>query len=241
MSNTNLKVLTNTGLNRLVTLINEKFAPLASPTLTGVPTAPTPTTGDDSTKIATTAFVQNALSSSDAVVEEYTAAEVDTIWEDYYHPFVTVTITQSDHQTIHVLINNETDHTETFSVRTGAQYNITVTPDTGYVAGIVANPTGTLSEAMTVSATAATVATFTLTLAATENQTITLTYIEPDEEAVTVTSTNEAQEITVNYGTTWTASIEGDTGYAAGTLSPDSSGTITDDITITATAASALE
>ena len=36
-------------------------APLASPALTGTPTAPTPTSGDDSTKIATTAFVQTAL------------------------------------------------------------------------------------------------------------------------------------------------------------------------------------
>lgn len=36
-------------------------APLASPALTGAPTAPTQTTGDDSTKIATTAFVEDAL------------------------------------------------------------------------------------------------------------------------------------------------------------------------------------
>lgn len=36
-------------------------APLASPTFTGAPTAPTPTLGDNSTKIATTAFVQAAL------------------------------------------------------------------------------------------------------------------------------------------------------------------------------------
>lgn len=36
-------------------------APLASPAFTGTPTAPTPTTGDDSTKIATTAFVQGSL------------------------------------------------------------------------------------------------------------------------------------------------------------------------------------
>ena len=34
-------------------------APLASPALTGTPTAPTPTAGDSSTKIATTAFVIN--------------------------------------------------------------------------------------------------------------------------------------------------------------------------------------
>ena len=39
-------------------------APLASPALTGTPTAPTPTAGDNTTKLATTAFVQNAVSSS---------------------------------------------------------------------------------------------------------------------------------------------------------------------------------
>lgn len=38
------------------------FAPLASPALTGTPTAPTPAAGDSSTKIATTAFVQGAIS-----------------------------------------------------------------------------------------------------------------------------------------------------------------------------------
>lgn len=36
-------------------------APLASPALTGNPTAPTPTVGDNDTSIATTAFVQSAL------------------------------------------------------------------------------------------------------------------------------------------------------------------------------------
>jgi hypothetical protein len=38
-------------------------APLASPALTGTPTAPTPTAGDNSTNIATTAFITTALSS----------------------------------------------------------------------------------------------------------------------------------------------------------------------------------
>ena len=44
-------------------LINEisSRAPLASPTFTGTPTAPTPSTGDSSTNIATTAFVKSSL------------------------------------------------------------------------------------------------------------------------------------------------------------------------------------
>lgn len=38
------------------------YAPLASPIFTGSPTAPTPTNGDSSTQIATSAFVQSAVS-----------------------------------------------------------------------------------------------------------------------------------------------------------------------------------
>lgn len=40
------------------------LAPLNSPVFTGSPTAPTPTSGDSSTNIATTQFVQNAVSSA---------------------------------------------------------------------------------------------------------------------------------------------------------------------------------
>lgn len=39
----------------------EKKADLNSPHFTGEPTAPTPATGDDSTRIATTEFVKDAI------------------------------------------------------------------------------------------------------------------------------------------------------------------------------------
>lgn len=52
-----------TDVTGLQTALDTK-APLASPALTGTPTAPTPTAGDNTTKLATTAFVQNAVSSS---------------------------------------------------------------------------------------------------------------------------------------------------------------------------------
>lgn len=42
--------------------INTTYAPLASPALTGTPTAPTASAGDNSTQIATTSFVQSAIS-----------------------------------------------------------------------------------------------------------------------------------------------------------------------------------
>lgn len=45
------------------------YAPLESPAFTGTPTAPTATLGDDSTQIATTAFVQDAVISGSAHAE----------------------------------------------------------------------------------------------------------------------------------------------------------------------------
>jgi hypothetical protein len=46
-------------------------APILSPTFTGTPAAPTPTGGDSSTKIATTAFVVNAISGAPANVTSF--------------------------------------------------------------------------------------------------------------------------------------------------------------------------
>jgi len=48
--------------------VSNSFAPLASPTLTGVPTAPTATGGTNTTQIATTAFVQNSVSAGGDMV-----------------------------------------------------------------------------------------------------------------------------------------------------------------------------
>lgn len=58
------KYLDETGLAEYTSLVKAELAtkaPLASPALTGTPTAPTPTAGDDSTKIATTAYVQDEI------------------------------------------------------------------------------------------------------------------------------------------------------------------------------------
>jgi len=51
-------------------------APIASPTFTGDPKAPTPSAGDNDTTIATTAFVQNAV--SPATAAEYVANSAPT-------------------------------------------------------------------------------------------------------------------------------------------------------------------
>jgi hypothetical protein len=49
-----------TAVSGLQTYGNGRWAPINSPAFTGTPTAPTPTTGDNSTNVATTAFVTTA-------------------------------------------------------------------------------------------------------------------------------------------------------------------------------------
>lgn len=62
------------------TLLNAK-APLASPTLTGTPKAPTAAAGTNTTQIATTAFVQTAISSVPSI-DAYTKSEVNALLSD---------------------------------------------------------------------------------------------------------------------------------------------------------------
>lgn len=57
-----MKVLDITGLSDLINIIKTYYAKLASPEFTGVPTAPTAASGTNTTQLATTAFVQSALS-----------------------------------------------------------------------------------------------------------------------------------------------------------------------------------
>ena len=48
----------NTGVNNILSTVSQTYAPLASPALTGIPTAPTATSSTNTTQIATTEFVQ---------------------------------------------------------------------------------------------------------------------------------------------------------------------------------------
>lgn len=66
----------------MTNLIAEK-APLASPALTGTPTAPTPESGDSSTKIATTAFVSDAVETGSEYTNMLDALEYETQLHGY--------------------------------------------------------------------------------------------------------------------------------------------------------------
>ena len=63
----NLNKTQGVMLRQLVKDLRDSLPPIDSPELTGSPTAPTPTAGDNSTALATTAFVQNAVGSGSAI------------------------------------------------------------------------------------------------------------------------------------------------------------------------------
>lgn len=67
----------DTEFNNIAVAIATK-ADLASPGFSGSPTAPTQSTGDNTSKLATTGFVQNALSALYPVGSIYTNAAVST-------------------------------------------------------------------------------------------------------------------------------------------------------------------
>ena len=71
-------------------------ADLASPTFTGTPTAPTPTTADETTKIATTAYVANKISAISSGVTSVAAGTGITVTGTGSGPYTgAVTITNS--------------------------------------------------------------------------------------------------------------------------------------------------
>ena len=138
----------------------------------------------------------------------------------------TVTITQTANQTIKVTTNDGVEHTSTFTANYGTTYTVTVTPATGYNAGTPSVSSGTITGNLTITATAATIKTFQVTITQTANQTI----------KVKAGSVEHTSTFTANYGTTYTVTVTPATGYNAGTPSV-SRGTITGNLTITATAA----
>jgi hypothetical protein len=68
------------AVNAAIAAINAAIAllaPLASPVFTGNPTAPTQASGNSSTRLATTAFVEDSLNGGQALrLKEYTVAEL---------------------------------------------------------------------------------------------------------------------------------------------------------------------
>lgn len=143
--------------------------------------------------------------------------------------YFTVTITQSDNQTIQVVCNGNT-YTSSFQALAGSSYTVSVIPKTGYTAGSPSSSSGYVNSDLTITASPASKASYLVTIVQSDNQTIT----------VTCNGTNYTSNFTANYGDKWTATILSSSGYTAGTLSA-TSGTITSAVTISATAATIIQ
>lgn len=76
-----MEYLDKTGLQYLWSKIKNYVAPLNSPNLTGTPTAPTATSGTNTTQIATTAFVKDAIDSS--VAHMTILSYGNSTWSDF--------------------------------------------------------------------------------------------------------------------------------------------------------------
>jgi hypothetical protein len=101
--------LTNLNTYKVETSALAAYAPLASPAFSGTPTSTTPTAGDSSTKVATTAYVSSGYASkvatntftakqvfNEAVVEGYEAiasSNIDTSTGAVFSKTITATTT----------------------------------------------------------------------------------------------------------------------------------------------------
>ena len=118
-------------------------------------------------------------------------------------------------------------YTLTKNVPYGTTYSIAYTADIGYTAG--ATKTGTITDDITITHNNAVIKTFNFNINQSNNQTIT----------VTCGGRSYTSNFTATYGQTWIASISASEHYIAGSLSA-TSGTITSDVTVSATAAIAM-
>jgi len=116
---------------------NQNYAPLASPALSGTPTAPTPVSTDNSTTLATTAFVQSAIGTPGVVPVNaqsvnYTAVLADA-GKAIYHP-----IADNNARTFTIPANASVAYTVGTVISFVNLINtvtIAITTDTMYLAG----------------------------------------------------------------------------------------------------------
>ena len=151
---------------------------------------------------------------------------------------ITITIVQSDNQTIHVYTPQKSggaDHTSTFTCQTGTTYEVEVIAKNGYIAGKPnVSRSGVFSKNKTINATPATKSNATVTITQSANQTIHV--YTPQKSG----GTDHTSTFTCPVGTTYEAEVIAENGYTAGTLNVNENGTINSDMSINANPATAM-
>ena len=145
---------------------------------------------------------------------------------------ITITINQSDNQTIHVYVPKKIggiDYTSTFTCLSGTAYEAEVIAENGYKAGTLnISRSGVFTKNKTINATSATKSNATVTITQSANQTIHV--YTPKKDG----GTDHTSTFTCPRGTTYEAEVIAENGYVAGELNASGNGTINSDMSINA-------
>lgn len=145
---------------------------------------------------------------------------------------ITITINQSDNQTIHVYVPKKIggiDYTSTFTCLTGTAYEAEVIAENGYNPGTLnVSRSGVFTNNKNINATSATKSNATVTITQSANQTIHV--YTPKKEG----GTDHTSTFTCPRGTTYEAEVIAENGYTAGALNVNENGTINSDMSINA-------
>lgn len=156
--------------------------------------------------------------SRDITIKTYSASE------DNKHETFTVTIVQSENQTISVL-HNGVIKTNSFTAQRYDYYNATVEAIYGYTPGKLNNESGSITDDVVISASAA-------TKDQTTYKTITITQTAHQVITVKYNGTNYTTSFTAPLNSTYTVSIKADEGYTAGAIIDEGDGVVYDDTEI---------
>ena len=145
---------------------------------------------------------------------------------------ITITINQSDNQTIHVYVPKKIggiDYTSTFTCLTGTAYEAEVIAENGYNPGTLnVSRSGVFTNNKNINATSATKSNATVTITQSDNQTIHV--YTPKKEG----GTDHTSTFTCPRGTTYEAEVIAENGYTAGALNVNENGIINSDMSINA-------
>ena len=156
--------------------------------------------------------------SSGVLTSDITISATEAVINYYW-----IRINKYTHQRISVHVG-DTIYTDDIRLPYGTQWSAVIEADEGYTAGRLNMTNGTLTQDITISATEEVSKQYTIHIAQYTHQRI----------IVTAGGVEYRNDITLPYGTSWSARVEADEGYTAGDINIDS-GVLTADVWLTAT------
>lgn len=163
-------------------------------------------------------YTAGQLNMNSGVLTEDITVQATAATLNYYW----IHISKYTHQRISVHVGDVV-YTDDIKLPYGTEWRAVIEADEGYTAGTLNMTNGILTQDITISATEEVLKQFTIHIAQYDHQHI----------IVTANDATYRTDITLPYGTEWSARVEADTGYTAGTIN-NSGGTLTEDVWLTA-------